>query len=92
MQACEAVEEKEKRKRKKEKTKPTKNPTLFIIKQPQIQCESSNLILPWSVFIENKWCQICFKKKEICLNGINGKAYYSKVNNTDNIKLTQEAP
>jgi len=42
--------------------------------------------------MENKWCQICFKKKEICLNGINGKAYYSKVNNTDNIKLTQEAP
>lgn len=42
--------------------------------------------------MENKWYQICFKKKEICLNGINGKAYYSKVNNTDNIKLTQEAP
>lgn len=71
---------------KQEKTTP------FAVNQPQIQYESSNLILPWSVFMENKWYQICFKKKEICLNGINGKAYYSKVNNTDNIKLTQEAP
>lgn len=87
MQACEAGT-----KKKKEKNKPTEKPTPFAINQPQIQYESSNLILPWSVFMENKWCQICFKKKEICLNGINGKAYYSKVNNTDNIKLTQEAP
>lgn len=31
-------------------------------------------------------------KKNICLNNINGKAEYSKVSHTDNIKLPQEAP
>lgn len=29
-------------------------------------------------------------KKNICWNDINGKAEYSKVNHTDNIKLPQE--
>lgn len=32
------------------------------------------------------------RKKNICLNDINGKAEYSKVNHTDNIKLPQEVP
>lgn len=31
-------------------------------------------------------------KENICWNDINGKAEYSKVNHTDNIKLPQEVP